>query len=511
MHTTTNNTIIDSDDTPHNNQKNKPWTSKELIDLGAQIALERCTVFKNQMGIPHVAMPWKMQGSTQTRYEPVPIRDAKFGSWIALEVKASTGCRLSESDRKGVITAIADEANQPETSRCPTYTRVAPGDKGAIYIDLGDESASVIKVSAQGVHLCPTDESPLFVRPQGASALPNPIAVSPNLDLLKKYVNLPGNDGWVLMLVYVLYALRAMLTYPILMISGAAGSSKTTLCRIFNMLIDPSTPEIYGMPRSEHDLVIAASNSYLLILDNLHKVPQNMSDCFCRLATGGGFRVRQLYSDNAEMLFDVVRPQIFNGIQGYADQSDLLDRSIHLDLPAIKQDNRQTEQEFWSAFQKDYASIFAGLLDALSKALKILPRLKGESPVRMADFYFFGCAVEVALGWEEGTFHDALLANQSKMMEETTADDPLAQAIFAMVAQCIPPGAKMKRTSTLWLDVLANHVDDKIQKNAKLWPQSPHALGKRLRPLIPALYAQGIGLEFLHSGERKIVFTNIGK
>jgi hypothetical protein len=54
-------------------------------------------------------------------------------------------------------------------------------------------------------------------------------------------------------------------------------------------------------PRSEHDVYIAARNSHVLAYDNASGLPDWLSDAFCRLATGGGFSTRELYTDQDEV------------------------------------------------------------------------------------------------------------------------------------------------------------------------------------------------------------------
>jgi hypothetical protein len=41
-------------------------------------------------------------------------------------------------------------------------------------------------------------------------------------------------------------------------------------------------------PKKEEDILIAASNSWIVSFDNLSSIPQALSDAFCRLSTGGG-------------------------------------------------------------------------------------------------------------------------------------------------------------------------------------------------------------------------------
>jgi hypothetical protein len=49
--------------------------------------------------------------------------------------------------------------------------------------------------------------------------------------------------------------------------------------------------------------MIAANNGHLLAFDNLSGLPPWLSDALCRLASGGSFAVRQLYTDDEEVLF----------------------------------------------------------------------------------------------------------------------------------------------------------------------------------------------------------------
>jgi hypothetical protein len=76
--------------------------------------------------------------------------------------------------------------------------------------------------------------------------------------------------------------------------------------------------------------MIAANNGYLLAFDNLSGLPIWLSDALCRLASGGGFAVRQLYTDDEEVLFEAARPTFLNGIEEVISRPDLGDRAIFL-------------------------------------------------------------------------------------------------------------------------------------------------------------------------------------
>ena len=96
----------------------------------------------------------------------------------------------------------------------------------------------------------------------------------------------------------LLAAFRPKGPYPVLGIHGEQGSAKSTAARIFRTLVDPNTADLRSMPREERDLVIAARNGWCVNFDNLSHLPNWVSDALCRIATGSGFGVRQLYSDD---------------------------------------------------------------------------------------------------------------------------------------------------------------------------------------------------------------------
>jgi hypothetical protein len=67
-----------------------------------------------------------------------------------------------------------------------------------------------------------------------------------------------------------------------------------------------------ALPREERELMIAANNGHVLAFDNLSSLPGWLSDALCRLASGGSFALRQLYTDADEVLFQATRPATIN-------------------------------------------------------------------------------------------------------------------------------------------------------------------------------------------------------
>src|SRR6185369_1490440 len=112
------------------------------------------------------------------------------------------------------------------------------------------------------------------------------------------------NADWVLLLSWLVAALRGRGPYPLLAFHGEQGSAKSTASRVVRELCDPSRAAIRAAPREPRDLAIAATNNWVLALDNLSFVPVWLSDALCRLSSGGGFATRELYTNGEEAIFD---------------------------------------------------------------------------------------------------------------------------------------------------------------------------------------------------------------
>jgi hypothetical protein len=146
--------------------------------------------------------------------------------------------------------------------------------------------------------------------------LPTPITGG-TVEDLRPFINVRKED-WELLVAWLLMAYAPRGPYPILGLSGGQGTAKSTTARVLRSLIDPSAAPLRTAPREERDLMISANAGRILAFDNLSHLPQWLSDAFCRLATGGGFSTRELYSNDEETLFDAQRPVLFTAIEDIA-------------------------------------------------------------------------------------------------------------------------------------------------------------------------------------------------
>jgi hypothetical protein len=280
-------------------------------------------------------------------------------------------------------------------------------------------------------------------------------------------------------------------------LSGEQGSAKSTFSAILRALLDPNTAPLRALPREDRDLFIAASNGHVLAFDNVSGLPAWISDTLCRLATGGGFAVRQLYTDQDEVLFDAVRPAILNGIEDIVTRPDLADRAVFLTLEPIPEERRRPEGELWAAFDAERPRILGALLDAVVAGLKRLPDTHLPKLPRMADFALWATACESAL-WPAGTFWSAYCGNRDEAVEGVIEADPIAAAVRAMMAT----RTEWTGTASELLGALAGQAGERVAKS-KSWPDSPRALAGRLRRAATFLRKIGLNIGFTKEGRAR--------
>jgi len=164
------------------------------------------------------------------------------------------------------------------------------------------------------------------------------------------------------------------------------------------LLVDPNTAPLRSLPRDDRELCISAKNAFVLCYDNVSGIPHGLSDMLCRIACGGGNAVRQLYTDENEVLFDFQRPIIMNGISDVVSRPDLAERSIFITLDVIPEHKRMTEADLMARFVAERPRILGALLNAVSYGLKH-PVTLTERP-RMADFAKWAASCEGAM-WKK--------------------------------------------------------------------------------------------------------------
>jgi hypothetical protein len=303
-------------------------------------------------------------------------------------------------------------------------------------------------------------------------------------------------------------ALRPAGPYPVLAIHGEQGSAKSTLARVVRQLIDPQATPLLAEPRSTRNLMVTAVNGWLLAYDNVSALPSWLSDSLCRLASGGGFATRALFSNEEQNVIYEQRPIILNGIDEFVRKGDLTDRAVFLHLPAIIRGGRREEDEFWGSFRELQPRILGGLLDAVVGALRELPSVRPADLPRMADFARFGEAVGQGLGWPPGTFLSAYQENRREATVSSLEDSILGAMLLS---ECEMRGGWLNWSAspTEMLEMLSRGLDKRVAASGR-WPQTPKMLGNELRRLAPHLREHGIFVSFGKNRKSRTITIKAG-
>jgi hypothetical protein len=106
-----------------------------------------------------------------------------------------------------------------------------------IYLDLADEHWHAVEIGPDGwrVNGCPPVR---FRRPAGMLPLPVPERGG-SIEALLPFLNLSSRNDFVIVMAWLLAALRARGPYPLLAISGEQGSAKTVLSKMLKALPMP--------------------------------------------------------------------------------------------------------------------------------------------------------------------------------------------------------------------------------------------------------------------------------
>lgn len=355
----------------------------------------------------------------------------------------------------------------------------------AIFIDLGRADGQVVRIDRSGwvaTYECPVK----FIRPAGFSELPIPQAGG-SIEDLKELLQL-STENFKLLLAFIILCLRPGPGFMCLFVEGQQGSGKSFLCDIVKRIVDPNVASKMRLPDTERDLMVQANSIYLPVFDNASGVRIRISDALCMLATGGGFSTRKLFTDDGLAIFNMARPFIINGIGDFAHRPDLLERAIPLQLPALDEGQRKTEE----LLLRDFDAMLPGLLGALygivASALANEDSVTPPIGFRMADCAKWLAAAEMAVGFAPGD----LLSHLSKAQTEFAIDRVMENSITAGLLALLEKGPIEETAKGLLTALLTGgHA-----AGDAFFPKSSSRFSSELKRLQPDLKKADILVEF---------------
>jgi hypothetical protein len=425
-----------------------------------------------------------------------------FKHWLYSRHYEQKSSLLRPETYRSIVDLWSAEARYRSPVR-EVYVRVASSDD-RIFIDLADDEWRAVEIGREGYRVI-KNPPVRFYRTPGMEALPLPGPGT--IEDLLPFLNLATEESFVLVVAWLLAALRHPGPYPVLTICGEHGTAKSDCASILRQLIDPNGSPLRAPPREERDLIVAAKNAHVLAFDNLTTLPAWLSNALCRISTGGGYAARRLFTDDSELLFKGQRPVILNSIENVVVREDLADRDIRIELERIPSDRRMTERELWSRFQEKRSGIFGALCGIMAHGLQVLPDIRPKELPRMADFTVWAMACERAL-WPRGTVQRAYQRNRQEMIDRSIEADPIALGIIKLMDERTlrtlrtpnllgKPAdvVEWEGTASALLNELTSRVEERVSRN-KEFPRSPDAIGNRLRRSAPILRERGVEVTF---------------
>ena len=460
---------------------------KPARDLLLAVA-ESCDVWHDASRTGFVTFPIK------GHREHWPILSRAFRLWLSGEYFRATSAAIGGSALDDGLRILEARAINEGPLHTP-FVRIGKlGER--LYLDLADDAWRAVEISADGWRI--VDDAPArFLRTPAMRPLPPPEAGG-LIEELRPFLNVRGDSDFMLVVAWLVAALRDQGPFPIGCVQGEQGAGKSIFCRLVRSLVDPSLAPIRALPKDERDLLVSAANSWVLAFDNLSGLPSAMSDALCRLATGGGLATRANYTDRDEAIFEATRPLLLNGIPFLTDRADLAERALTVHLRTIDESSRRTEDDLFAAFEAARPRILGALLDAVSAALRHHAEVKLDRYPRLADFAKWVTAAEGGLGWEAGAFMAAYDANRAAVAETAFESDLVAVAVRGFVTPAAFPDG-WRGSATDLLAALNARVSDGVKK-ARRWPISPSVMGSALTRSAPALRSKGFTIERQHSG-----------
>lgn len=253
---------------------------------------------------------------------------------------------------------------------------------------------------------------------------------------IHKHFNLKSKKQEKLLVLYLVTSFLGMgINHPLLILTGEKSSAKSTTMRKLEKLIDPKTSDLCGMPKGADGLELRLSSTYFVALDNLSNINRNVSDTIARAVTGGSVTKRALYHNTKEIVLDIKSLVAINGVSLVAKESDLLDRSLILELERIAPDEMKSEQELWYSFEKDRPQILGCIFQTLAGYFQIGEDIDVKEKIRLADFHIACVRVGEVLGMSEKEVSDLLWENQKNVNRHSLDEDIVACCLLELMSK----------------------------------------------------------------------------
>jgi hypothetical protein len=427
------------------------------------------------------------------------INSSDFKSWVVGEYYRETGDGLTGEQINSVLATIHAIAAHDSPELPVTYKRVAVCN-GRYYLYLADEAQTVIEYSVVSWSVC--QNPPVrFVFDRYKAPLPIPQRDG-KIDRLWGIVRITEPSDRLAVAAILVKALVPGGGEPILALSGYAGSGKTTSAKYLGLLLDPFTKGgvLARIPDLER-MAIHGGKRIFIKVDNLDGLTKGESNLLAGVSTGTGDTKRKNYTDGEEVPIDIQNIVILTSIGNVVNKSDLLSRSINIELPRLTDEERASESTLQDDFNIHHAEMLGGLLNMTVAALNHRDTTESPKYNRMTNFIHLGDGVEKHLGYEGVKLSKRLKAGEAEANTITIESSPTA----SILVNWIKDENEWKGSCSDLLNILKSHA--KKSDQAGELPKNAIKLSAELRMVESALLDVGVALNY--SRDNKVRYISV--
>jgi hypothetical protein len=480
--------IGDNGDNMH--KKVQEEAIKSAAETIVKLVLENGKLFKNTFEEPHALVV------IDNHYVPLLVGGSKFEHHLAklFYDKCEKRIANAESINNAVRTLAATAIFEGET--IPLHLKLAwanPETRDAIYYDLSDKNRRCIKITkGKGWEIVENQIEVLFKMSGHQSPQVEPIRDYYS-SVFRKFIdslNIKNPKHKLLIAVWIISSLIPDISIPILLPYGEKGGAKSTLLKKIQLVIAPTTLDLFSVPYRKEEFIQQLSHNFLCFYDNVRYEPKWLSDEACRANTGAASTKRKLYSDDEDIPYKYKKIQAYSGINVIFTQEDALDRSLKIELERIQDDVTITDTKIADEVRGQVPHLLGYIFDVLAKALEIKDSIKLERLPRMADFAEWGEAIARAMGYKPLQFLNAYFENIKKQNIEIVESNPFAEAISKFQDYNVMSWISSPQ---IFIQNLTYFADTNSIDSSK-FPKNPNTVSRRLNKIKSNL-REGLGIE----------------
>jgi len=285
-------------------------------DMVLEVAQANCKeIFIDEYKAAHAAV------MINNRLEVLPIADERFKNWLRKIVRKEYQLLVGTSVIDEAVNQLTADAYFDGNKR-DLGLRFARSndDEFKWYYDLTNDNWEFIEISKDGWK---TVKNQIIFR-RFNHQIPQ---ISPETnfssDIFEQFMNLLNvkKEDRLLLKCYIISLFIPDLPKAVLMVHGEQGTAKSMLQELIIMLVDPTLTKVLTPPKKTEELIQQVSKYAITYYDNLSRIPEWISDLLCRAVTGSGFSKRKLYTNNEDVIYNLMRAIGFNGINLAATKS----------------------------------------------------------------------------------------------------------------------------------------------------------------------------------------------